>query len=732
MALRIFKGGMVNQVEREALRGSVQSADPANRFDRQRADRMKPLYVLPNDSLAEEVLIEGFRMAGEASCMVGFFSSAVLAALAPGLATFINSSEQPFRLIVSPFLSREDQGAIEDGVSAEQVTVRVLERLLITQELLEHHTLKCLSYLLRAGRLDMRVALLRNALFHPKVWLFRAGDEMIAVHGSSNMTASGIRHNFEQISVSKSWVDPTQKYIAEKLKYQFERLWDNKEDSCQVLALPDAIRSRLLKSYAGDKPPSELDYAVLNDSDKENADEVKGQVEPRRFGIPEWLKYEEGPYSHQGKAVRAWCDAGYRGTLEMATGAGKTLTSMICAYRAFEKSTPFLIVVAAPYVPLIQQWIGEIGLFGLTPTNLTTVGNAASRSRALNQVRRRLRLGLSDVEVVVTSHDTLCSSEFTAAIAEFEAKKLLIADEAHNLGRKAFIGNPPEFYEYRLALSATPVRQYDAEGTEALLGFFGPVVFSFTLEDAIGKCLVEYDYFVHPVELSAREMDDWFEVTKRIKQNTWRIKEGKPDEFLTKLLRDRRALLETAQGKLRVLEQLLDGFDRRAIRHTLIYTSDKGPEQLDEVNRILKTRGILFHQLTAEETSDREHTQSLIKAFQDGEIQVLTAKRVLDEGVNIPQISTAFILASTTVERQWVQRRGRLLRTCKEVGKTHSVIHDLLALPTGMADAMDDDARSMVRGELNRAQEFASLARNAGRPDGPLLIIDKLVKAAYL
>lgn len=722
----------MSQVEREALLKAGQSAIPANGFDRRRADRMKPLYVLPNDSLAEEVLIEGFRMAAEASCMVGFFSSAVLAALAPGLATFVNRSEQPFRLIVSPFLSAEDQRAIEEGVGAEQVTVQALERLLITEELLEHHTLKCLSFLLRAGRLDMRVALLRNALFHPKVWLFRAGDEIIAVHGSSNMTASGIRHNFEQISVSKSWVDPTQKYIVEKLKYQFERLWDNKEDSCQVLALPDAIRSRLLKSYTSDKPPSEVDYTVSNGSNKDGADEEEGLVERPRFAIPEWLKYEDGPYAHQGKAVRAWCDAGFRGTLEMATGAGKTLTSMVCAYRAFEEGGPLLIVVAAPYVPLIQQWMGEIELFGVTPINLTAIGNAASRARTLTQIRRRLRLSLSEVEVVVTSHDTLCSSEFGRAIAEFEAKKLLIADEAHNLGRKTFTASPPEFYDYRLALSATPTRQYDAEGTEALLAFFGPVVFRFTLEDAIGKCLVEYDYFVHPVELSAREMDDWFDLTKRIKQNAWRMKEGKPDDFLTKLLRDRRALLETAEGKLRVLERLLDELDRRAIRHTLIYTSDKGPEQLDEVNRILKGRGILFHQLTADETSDRELTQSIIKAFQEGEIQVLTAKRVLDEGVNIPQISTAFILASTTVERQWVQRRGRLLRTCKEIGKTHSVIHDLLALPTGMADAMDDDARSMVRGELNRAQEFASLARNAGRPDGPLSIIDRLVNAAYL
>ena len=150
------------------------------------------------------------------------------------------------------------------------------------------------------------------------------------------------------------------------------------------------------------------------------------------------------------------------------------------------------------------------------------------------------------------------------------------------------------------------------------------------------------------------------------------------------------------------------------------------------MNRLLRDKNILFHQLTAEETASREQTKRIITAFQDCEIQVLTAKRVLDEGVNIPQICKAFILASTTVERQWVQRRGRLLRTCSAVGKTHSVIHDLLALPPEMEDGLDPDARSLVSSELRRAQEFARLARNAGRPDGPLAMLDKMVDAAYL
>jgi superfamily II DNA or RNA helicase len=141
---------------------------------------------------------------------------------------------------------------------------------------------------------------------------------------------------------------------------------------------------------------------------------------------------------------------------------------------------------------------------------------------------------------------------------------------------------------------------------------------------------------------------------------------------------------------------------------------------------------VLFHQLTAEETANHDKTRHIIESFQQGEIQVLTAKRVLDEGVNIPQICQAFILASTTVERQWIQRRGRLLRTCNAIGKTHSIIHDFIAVPPEMKSGLDTDTRSLIQSELSRIHEFASLARNAGRADGPLKIIDELVNLAYL
>lgn len=720
--------------------------DPAVRGDRatvtalralRSLDGVRPLYILPTDPLAEEVLIPGFRAAGQVDCMVGFFSSEVLASLAPGLATYVTGSDNSFRLVVSPLLRAEDLAAIEEGSkSAEEIADSILEELIVTEDMLQRYTLKCLTWLLREKRIEIKVALMKDALFHPKVWLFKHSGDVVAAHGSGNATYAGIRMNIEQIVISRSWQDPNQRYIAEKLSYEFQRLWERKDDNCIVIPMPEAVKERLLRTYSSEFAPSEDELRALYTRAKGLTEQVEPaepvSVASAGFKIPDWLRYEDGPFEHQGKAVNAWCQAGYRGVLEMATGSGKTITSMIGAHCVYKDQKPLLIVVAAPYVPLIEQWCGEIVPFGIRPVNLTRAGSAAKRAKELQRLRRRLRTGLAGVEVVVVSHDTLCTKEFQEAVRAFDCARMLIADEAHNLGRRSFIEDPPDFFEHRLGLSATPIRQYDEEGTEALLEFFGPVAFRFALEEAIGRCLVEYDYYVHAVYLTDVEMDEWFELTGKIRQNAWRSEAGKPDEYLAKLLRDRRALLETASGKVSKLKALLDEEDTGGLQHTLVYTSDKGPEQLDNVNDLLRDQNILFHQLTAEETGNREQTKQIIASFQNGEIQVLTAKRVLDEGVNIPQIRKAFILASTTVERQWVQRRGRLLRTCSAIGKTHSVIHDLLALPPGMEEGLDPDARGLVRTELRRAQEFAGLARNAGRPDGPLATIDRMVHAAYL
>ncbi len=693
----------------------------------------RPIYILPEDPFVEDVLIPSFAASANVDCMVGFFTSEVLSSLAPGLATFVNESSGTFRLIVSPVLRSDDWAAIEDGISDVSDVVRsIFDEVLVTENAIQRHTLECLTWLLRQGRMEIQIALMKEGLFHPKVWLFHDNHEQtLCAHGSTNLTAAGMHRNIEQVAVCTSWGTNNDVYTIGRLREEFEGLWRHRTKNCVVVPIPDVVRKQLVQTYTTAAPPQEFDVSMLYGKAIEATEEETDPDYPRsEFHIPSWLRYSDGPFSHQGEAVDAWNNAGRRGILEMATGSGKTITAMIAAHGLYQDVDSLLIVVAAPYVPLVQQWCDEIRPFGITPIDLTAQSGSKARSIVLNRIGRRLRRRVSNVEAVVVTHRTLSASDFQDAVSKMDTSTLLIGDEVHGLGSEGFISDPPEFFDHRLGLSATPVRQYDNEGTEALFEFFGEPAYQFTLDQAIGVCLVPYDYFVHPVELTDDEMDRWLALTEKIRLNSWREDE-EPNAYVQKLLIDRRAVLENASKKVDALLGVLEAEGPRDIAHTLIYASDKAPDQLERVNRTLRDLDVRFQQLTYEESGDRARTKQIISSFQRGNLQVLTAKRVLDEGINIPQIQKAFILASTTVERQWVQRRGRLLRKCDEVGKTHSEIHDFIALPPYSQD-LDKDSRRLVESELKRVQEFARLARNAGLPGGPLVIIKTLIEAAYL
>ena len=696
----------------------------------------KPLYVLPKDSVTADVLVPALEATKFLRVMMGYFSSSSFAEIAPGLATFLRSTDAPFEMVISPFFT---DGDFETLTREKEELARYAQKMFLVnvpdEDALTRHTLECLAWLIAQGRLVLKVAVMREALFHSKVWLFDDQVHRVALHGSTNLTMSGLSRNREQLTLSRDWKGEEAVFHIERLRQEFDDLWSGGDEDCVVLPLPEAIARKVIERYKTKDMPDESIFGGL--WQKAHDVEVAAETEvatTTALKIPSGLNYETGNFAHQGEAVRAWEALGRRGILEMATGSGKTITSMIGAARLQEEVGNLLVVVSAPYRPLIAQWCDEISEFTVHPINLTDAGGPEARNREIRQAGRRLRMGHSQAEVLVVSNDTLCTEPFIQTLTGIKAHKLLIADECHNLGAATFSANPPDIFDYRLGLSATPVRQYDEEGTEALIDYFGDICFSFTLEEAIGKCLTEYDYHVHFVELTSDEMREWSDLTDQIASQAWKLETGGSDPYLDNLLRQRRLVLETADGKIDVLSGLLDSQGPRELRYALIYATDKEPEHLEEVNRLLERRGVLFHQLTQEETRSSKRTKSILSAFQDGMTQVLTAKRVLDEGVNIPQIKLAYILANTTVRRQWVQRRGRLLRKCSAIGKTHAVIHDFVVLPPGASsakvDQLDRDARRLVRSELDRVWEFARLSRNGPVTGGPYEAVQHLQSLA--
>jgi superfamily II DNA or RNA helicase len=449
------------------------------------------------------------------------------------------------------------------------------------------------------------------------------------------------------------------------------------------------------------------------------------------LNIPEWLDYTTGNFSHQKKAVDAWFENNGRGILAIATGGGKTLTALIVASIVAQQEKSLLVIVGVPTIALLEQWADDVRNFSVEPLNFQNFpGN--QQGQQINQSVRRLKLANTKCEIIIATHETLKSERVISALekAEQNTALMLIGDEVHNLGSAGFQSIAPKIFKYRLGLSATHERQFDEAGTQFLLNYFGSVVFEFGLEDAIGVCLVPFDYYVHIVMLDEQEELEWGELTYEIKRLSYaaELADGTSEKERWKMLcLKRRRIVESAAGKVAVLASILPE-NKNDIKRTLIFCTDKQPEQLEAVNNLLNNRHVNFHQITAEETSNKTRLQNIIQAFDSDELQVLTSKRVLDEGFNIPQTETAFLLASNTVKRQWIQRLGRVLRLSPKTNKQKAIIHDFVVMPSHENGEIDIDLKGLIKGELSRVQFFDSLSQNGLEKGGTADVIEQLLE----
>ena len=693
-------------------------------------DDRKPTWRRPDDEVVEEVIIPALQVADRFDCMVGYFGGAALRELSHGLAAYILRGDQPLRLLVSPVLSDSDQEGIRLGTGSPTELLNGAIASAFTDETalasaLAQHTMQCFAYLLAARRLLMKVVLVEDAKFHLKEWIFRASQDIAVLSGSANFTGQALLGNVERLNLHRSWRGGDSETASREAVNEFEAYWSNSKPHAIAVDLSVALREGLIESYDTSQPPTEAEYRkALELEDKLHRSEIGSTVEASthrdRFAPPRDLVWEAGRYSHQGSAVLRWEGAGRHGILAMATGSGKTITALLCAWRLWRELRRLVVVVAAPTLPLIAQWTEEWRDFGIAPYITGTHG----RRRRLREIDERLQhieLGTGGVEAFIVTNDFLNDTAFRELLDRYRGPLMLIADEVHNLGGGSFLASPPLHVEYRLGLSATPERQYDPDGTARLTEYFGNVVFEFGLADAIGVCLVPYDYHLHPVGLSPHELEEYRRLSDKIRRLTLaagRDPSAEEEERLQLLRNRRRLVLEAAESKLETLKTLLAHASPDEVRHTLVYATDKDPSQLESVNEIVRSLGLRFHQVTAHETGNARLVDSVLDAFRRKSLKVLTAKRVLDEGLNVPEISTAIILASTTVERQWVQRRGRVLRMCSAIGKEWATIHDFLVLPPP-GEPRDDDVKRLIRGELARCDEFTNLARNRAAPGGP-------------
>lgn len=608
----------------------------------------------------------------------GYFTSESLKLLAEGLDIFLYNGGQ-IRIVANPNLSRQDIEAIEKGHAARESVIesRLLKEIELSYKTIEDDTLNVLSWLIYQRQLDIKIAFTTNgSIYHEKFGIFTDKDNnAIAFSGSANETYNGLSQNFEKVDVYSMKQD---KHRIDNAIKDFEKLWSNETNELKVINLPETIRKKMIE-YRSSIPPLAINNEQLQTHEK--------QIEPR---------------SYQKEAINEWKSAGYKGILEMATGTGKTITSLLAAKDYIETVKACVTVIVVPFQHLVNQWEKDIN-FILGTDVVKCMGSQSSWINITKSMVQEFNLGLIDQFVVVTTYKTATSPYFKELFRKLNDSAILITDECHYITFKGFKDFPFEKFNARLGLSATPDRWWDEEGTAYMKNSVGEVVYEYTLDQAISnEKLTKYDYYPHLVEFSESEMQEYNKITQLI-INHLNKDDTDTKEKLEILFRKRSNLVNKASNKIKAFLQDFKTENLTKISHTLVYCA---PGDIEMIVKSISDLGVKVSKFNSDiKNSERE---TLLNMFELEQIQVLVAIKCLDEGVDVPATKTAYFLSSTSNPREFVQRRGRILR--KHKGKNFAIIHDYIVLPIGLT--YDNFYKIAVK-ELPRFSEFNDSAVNA-------------------
>ena len=620
---------------------------------------------------------------------VGYFRSTVYNVIGTSIVEFARRGGRT-ELICSPELSEEDIDSIALGYArkSELVGNRLSQQIeaLLTSEETAFNT-RVLATLVSIGALEIKVAVRadRKGLYHEKIGVFSDGvDNAVSFKGSANETWSGwhLQGNFESIEVFCSWRGGLEAERVKKHTAHFDELWAEHDPDIEVFSFPVDAVTHLKRAAFKD-----LDCAGRRDAPAPSK---------RRTPLP-----------HQGAAVNAWLSQGGRGIFEHATGSGKTFAALMAIRQHIERGNSALVIV--PSRLLLDQWAAEIK-DELPEAALLLAGGGNNTWRALHRLK-----GMTGVDTAHCGRIVLATMQ-TASMDAFRDEViaghhlLLVADEVHRIGSPQHARIMKLDAGSRLGLSATPVRYGDPVGTGRIFAYFGDVVPPpITLVDAIeaGR-LVPYEYFPHPLNLTTEEADEWLSYTEQIRRAiAWQ----KPDDAGVRSLSEKAKMLliqrsrvaKKASAKVRLACTVLGRHFEKG-QGWLVYCEDV--DQLAQVLAALRKGGMDPVEYHSKMEGDQAATMSWFRSFGG----ILVSIRCLDEGVDIPDVSHALILASSQNPRQFIQRRGRVLR--RALGKSVAIVHDAIVVPVSADD--EPEQMSLLRSELGRAVEFAGHATNKG------------------
>lgn len=669
---------------------------------------------------------------------VGFFSSTALVQIARGIAELVANGGK-IELIASPRLSEEDIDAIQRGYEERDkiITEAIMRAFVEPKTYFESERLNLLATLIAEGKLDIKIAFTEGhnqlGIYHEKMGLmYDDENNVIAFSGSTNETENAFIANYEVMDVFCSWQsDFEEKKVIEK-ELAFHLLWTNADTKVSIVDFPEIAIQKLM-SYKRETIDREVDQKEIIVKPQVVAEEKPKNV----FRVPEDVEF----FDYQQKAIDKWEEIGFQGIFDMATGAGKTFTALGALSRLSQRLKDRVgVVILCPYQHLVEQWVEDINRFNVKPLICYSKYDWKKNFKLLIN---DFKLGVKQNFCIIMVNGSYSTPYVQEILKTVRGNLCLVVDEAHNFGstklRKCMLPN----FKYRLALSATLERHHDEEGTNSLLDYFKEKCITFTLEDAINQGFLT-PYYYHPVivNLEPDELDEYIKITEKVIN----ILKKNPGEDLPKsaemLLIKRARIVAGAKNKIGVLEELISKY--KDDNNILIYCGatkffeDKDDEydeedkrQIEKVVDILGNKlGMRVSMFTSKE--DAQERERIKNSFAEGHLlQALVAIKCLDEGVNIPGIRTAFIMASSTNPKEYVQRRGRVLRKAK--GKDYAVIYDFITLPRAL-DSFEpiqnvDCEISLFKREKERLDDFVKLCEN---PSESFKLVDKINKYYHL
>jgi len=652
---------------------------------------LKEVYSSECDDLLHDFYIPVLKNSTKYSRITGFFSSRSLVAASQGLAHFFASGGE-YYLITGAILSDDDFRIFsKDKQALENYLLKEFKTDELKNELEKDH-LKVMAWLLSTGRLKIKVALMTNenkGIFHEKVGIFEdESGNRVSFSGSLNETGSGWLGNIEEFKVFKSW-NPSHENYLERDREKFEKYWKGNTESLNIIDLPLNIKERVTK----EAPVNELEIDVILEKIKKTESE----------------SHKRRPWKYQQEAIDNWIANDCCGIFEMATGTGKTLTALFAVREKMKDKGGIFIVV--PTIHLIPQWKADVEK--LFPN--TKIVECHSKNLKWKQDVEKLLTDLKfesiDQFFILITPNSLVNKNLQRMLEKHYRDKsdwLIIADEMHTLGAPKFQEGLLDCFQKRIGLSATPNRKWDDEGNDVLEAYFKKTIYQFSLKRAIEEgFLVPYEYRPIFVHLSYDEFEDYGELSQQIsKQSNFQESSENHKQQYEFLLRKRSAIIKDCKDKLPKLECLLQELKEKNIKKNILIYCNKGG-QLDLAQEIVNKKGFLSRRFTS--TENLVKREKILKDFANQDYDCLLAMKCLDEGVNIPSTEIAIILASTTNPREYIQRRGRILRRFE--GKTKAIVYDLFVLPPeGFAHC--PEARKLVKKEKERFLDFMDTALN--------------------